>query len=140
MSDVQDLQFPPGLHSDFHNGYDAVFTNAALHWCKRNPRGVLESVKRILKPGGRFVGEMGGFMNCVGEFYVGITHDIIILIMFSKGVRSAIHATLKRRGYDPVPLDPWYFPSAEEYKSVSLRSKNLLLFFGSDPIVLLFRD
>jgi SAM-dependent methyltransferase len=46
--------------------FDAVFTNAALHWCKDNPKGVLESVKKVLKKGGRFTGEMGGFMNCVG--------------------------------------------------------------------------
>ena len=29
---------------------------------------------------------------------------------------------LKRRGYNPADLDPWYFPSAEEYKSVSALS------------------
>jgi SAM-dependent methyltransferase len=46
--------------------FTAVFTNAALHWCKRNPAGVVRSAKELLKPGGRFVGEFGGYLNCVG--------------------------------------------------------------------------
>lgn len=54
--------------------FDAVFTNAALHWCKKDPSGVLESAKRVLKKGGRFVGEMGGFMNCVGK----LTSDVFV--------------------------------------------------------------
>jgi SAM-dependent methyltransferase len=47
--------------------FEAVFSNASLHWCKQNPAGVLESAKRVLKYGGNFVGEMGGFMNCIGK-------------------------------------------------------------------------
>ena len=35
------------------------------------------------------------------------------------GVRSALHAALSKRGYEPKQLDPWYFPSVEEYSSVS---------------------
>lgn len=50
------------------HGFDlAVFTNATLHWCKRDPSGVVHGAKRVLKPGGRFVGEFGGYLNCVGE-------------------------------------------------------------------------
>lgn len=66
---VADIQTPADLPEALlasANQFDAVFSNAALHWCKRDPMGVLLSVKRMLKPGGRFVGEMGGFMNCVG--------------------------------------------------------------------------
>jgi ubiquinone/menaquinone biosynthesis C-methylase UbiE len=66
VSDVQDLVFP-SLWSADHQTFDAVFTNAALHWCARNPRGVLASAARVLRPNGRFVGEMGGFANCVGQ-------------------------------------------------------------------------
>lgn len=67
ISDVQHLSIPES--SSWIDGvtFDAVFSNACLHWCKQNPAGVLESVKRVLKPGGRFVGEMGGFMSCVGK-------------------------------------------------------------------------
>ena len=67
MSDVQSLQFPSNFEEGLRDRYDAVFTNAALHWCKRDPSGVVKNAKEILKPGGRFVGEMGGFLNCVGE-------------------------------------------------------------------------
>jgi hypothetical protein len=35
------------------------------------------------------------------------------------GVRSAIWQALKKRGVDPKPLDPWYFPRVEEYTKVS---------------------
>ena len=34
------------------------------------------------------------------------------------GVRAAIHQVLRARGIDPVPLDPWYFPTAEQYSNV----------------------
>lgn len=63
ISDLQNIQIPPELESSF----DAVFSNAVLHWCKQNPRGVLDGAKRLLKVGGRFVCEMGGFMNCIGK-------------------------------------------------------------------------
>jgi SAM-dependent methyltransferase len=66
VSDIQDLQLPERFSKSSFK-FDAVFSNAALHWCKRNPAGVLESVKRVLKQGGRFVGEMGGFMCCIGK-------------------------------------------------------------------------
>ncbi|KAF7365488.1 Methyltranfer-dom domain-containing protein [Mycena venus] len=94
VSDIQALDIPM---SGFNNNdpefkFDAAFSNATFHWCKRDPAGVLESVKKILKPGGRLVVEMGGAMNCIG-------------------LRSALHRALKFRGYDPVALDPWFFPS-----------------------------
>ena len=42
--------------------FDAVFSNAALHWV-RNQDAMLSEVHRVLKPGGRFVAEMGGHGN-----------------------------------------------------------------------------
>ncbi|KAI0078236.1 S-adenosyl-L-methionine-dependent methyltransferase [Panus rudis PR-1116 ss-1] len=82
------------------HAFDAVFSNAAFHWCKRDPRGVLANAKALLKKdGGRFVAEMGGYLNVVG-------------------VRSALHEVLRKRGFDPVKLDPWYFPSDEEYREL----------------------
>ncbi|KAH8077023.1 S-adenosyl-L-methionine-dependent methyltransferase [Cristinia sonorae] len=99
VSDIQAIRFPEDFPPDLRTGFDAVFSNAALHWCKTNPKGVIESAKTILKPGGRFVAEMGGFMNCVG-------------------VRSAIHTVLTRRGYDGRQRDPWYFPSVEGYRQL----------------------
>lgn len=67
VSDAQTLQLPEEIKKKIGNGFDAVFSNATLHWCKRDPIGVLKGVKKVLKPGGRFVAEMGGFMNCIGE-------------------------------------------------------------------------
>lgn len=85
-----------GAALPFDAEFDAVFSNAALHWMK-DADAVAAGVFRSLKPGGRFVGEMGGAGNVAA-------------------VRDALHADLSARGIDPVPLDPWYFPSPEEYR------------------------
>ncbi len=61
-----DIQSYMPASEDAH-AYDAVFSNAVLHWCKRNPGGVLEAAKALLKPGGRFAVEFGGHMNMIGE-------------------------------------------------------------------------
>src|SRR5215472_8664657 len=42
--------------------FDAVFSNAALHWV-RGQDEMMAEVHRVLKSGGRFVGEMGGHGN-----------------------------------------------------------------------------
>ncbi|RYX81576.1 class I SAM-dependent methyltransferase [bacterium] len=47
---------------DLGTGYDAVFTNATMHWVPDHI-AVAKSVYRALKPGGRFVGEFGGRGN-----------------------------------------------------------------------------
>lgn len=47
---------------DLGTDFDAVFTNATLHWVPDHA-AVARSVFRALKPGGRFVGEFGGFGN-----------------------------------------------------------------------------
>jgi trans-aconitate methyltransferase len=79
----------------FDGEFDAVFSNAALHWMLQ-PDRVIEGVWRALKPGGRFVGEMGGD-GCI------------------RTIAAAIHAELARRGIDADRVNPWYFPTAEEY-------------------------
>jgi SAM-dependent methyltransferase len=81
---------------DFHAQFDAVFSNAALHWMKR-PDAVLAGVREALVPGGRFVGEMGG-KGCIAR------------------IQRALCAEIERRGIDPRPLDPWYFPGDDEYR------------------------
>lgn len=81
--------------------FDAVFSNAALHWMKR-PGAVLEGVAHCLRPGGRFVGEFGGKGN---------VHTI----------RTALHTGLRHRGIDPWSVDPWYYPSPEEYSALLSR-------------------
>lgn len=46
--------------SEEKEGFDAVFSNAALHWMKRDPAQVVRGVYGLLKSGGRFVGEVCG--------------------------------------------------------------------------------
>ncbi|HLP41206.1 MAG TPA: methyltransferase domain-containing protein, partial [Fibrobacteria bacterium] len=85
-----------GRRLDFDRCFDAVFSNAALHWMK-DPDAVIAGVCRALRPGGRFVAEMGGHL-CVDR------------------IRKALWRALGRRGIDPAAFDPWYFPTAEEYR------------------------
>lgn len=80
----------------FIEAFDAVFSNAALHWMK-NPRAVIDGVRRALHPGGRFVGEFGGHGN------------VAALV-------TALTAALRRFGVDAAARNPWYFPTAEEYR------------------------
>lgn len=92
-----DARVVPGQSLAFEREFDAVFSNAALHWMQP-PEAVLAGVHRALKPGGRFVAEMGGQNN---------TAAILI----------AISAVVARRGLDPSHLSPWYFPSATAYRA-----------------------
>jgi SAM-dependent methyltransferase len=48
---------------DFNEEFDAVFSNAVLHWLKDADR-VIRNVFRALRPGGRFVAECGGHKCC----------------------------------------------------------------------------
>ncbi len=79
----------------FEREFDAVFSNAALHWMRESDR-VIRGVARALRPGGRFVGEFGG-QGCVAK------------------ILAAVEMALARRGIDAARLNPWYFPSVEEY-------------------------
>jgi len=65
----------------FDGRFDAVFSNAALHWMP-DQRAVADGVFRALKPGGRYVGECGGHMNIAA-------------------IRTALRAVLERHGFDP---------------------------------------
>ncbi len=82
---------------DFEAAFDAVFSNAALHWMGARMDAVLAGVYRALVPGGRFVGEMGGFGNIAA-------------------ILTAILAVLDRRGIDARPHLPWTFPTAEAWR------------------------
>jgi trans-aconitate methyltransferase len=93
-----DARVMSGEALSFEQEFDAVFSNAALHWMKR-AGDVAEGVRRALRPGGRFVAEMGGG-DCVGT------------------IRRAVHECLRRRGIDPWQHDPWCFPSDDEYRQV----------------------
>lgn len=87
-----------GQWLSFKPYFDAVFTNAALHWMKQ-PERVVAGVSYALKPGGRFVGELGGKGNV-------------------DAIRAALHAALCRRAVDAESVDPWYYPSPAEYSTL----------------------
>lgn len=77
------------------NSFHAAFSNAALHWVQE-PDKALDSIRRSLKPGGRFVAEMGARGNV-------------------RTIRKALHEELSRLGYEPKERDPWFFPDPEDY-------------------------
>ncbi|MDJ0700059.1 MAG: methyltransferase domain-containing protein [Woeseiaceae bacterium] len=80
----------------FSDEFDAVFSNAALHWMS-DPQGVIGGVWRALRPGGRFVGELGGYGN---------VSEII----------AAIESAISSRGL--AVACPWFFPRTEEYRQL----------------------
>jgi trans-aconitate 2-methyltransferase len=79
--------------------FDAVFSNAVLHWVKP-PEKAVERIAAALKPGGRFVAEFGGKGNVAAIL---------------AGVNRAVSAVL---GRDAGDVNPWYFPSVGEYTSM----------------------
>jgi SAM-dependent methyltransferase len=90
-----DARVMDGQALDFVGEFDAVFSNAALHWML-DPAAVARGVFRALRPGGRFVGEQGGAGN------------IAML-------RGALREVLVERGYPVPPEDPQWYASPEEF-------------------------
>ena len=82
------LPYPDGA-------YDAVFSNAALHWV-RGQEAMLAEVHRVLRRGGRFVAEMGGHGNIAA-------------------IRVALIAVLARYGHGEHENEVNYYPTAEAY-------------------------
>jgi trans-aconitate methyltransferase len=93
-----DARVGDGARLEFSYEFDAVFSNAALHWMKRDPDAVVACVARALRPGGRFAGEMGGH-GCVAAITV------------------ALFAVLERHGLQDNLETPWYFPTVTDYRS-----------------------
>ncbi len=79
----------------FHGEFDAVFSNAALHWV-RDQDAMLGGVSRALKPGGRFVAEMGGHGNIAA-------------------ITVALAAVLERYGCGKLQNGVNYYPTPERY-------------------------
>lgn len=90
------------VHLPYENEFDAVFSNAALHWVKAAEQA-LENIYTSLKQGGRFVAEFGGEDNV-------------------QKITSAIMSQTKKAGY-PMEEDefPWYFPSIAAYTTIMER-------------------
>lgn len=90
-----DVRVMDGEALTFDAEFDAVFSNAALHWM-RNPAAVVVGVRRALKPGGRFVAEFGGKGNVAA-------------------IVTAMLAVADIYGLDERHAMPWYFPTVVEY-------------------------
>ncbi len=81
----------------FNDEFDAVFSNAALHWMT-DYNSVLKGVHSALKPDGRFVGEFGGIGN---------------IASITTGIES-VYQKIPELG---IYQSPWFFPSVDEYKN-----------------------
>lgn len=79
--------------------FDAIFSNAALHWM-RDAEKVVEAMGLALRPGGRIVVEFGGEDN-IGQLLEAMTE------VFST-----------EYGISFSDRNPWYFPSIGEYSSL----------------------
>jgi SAM-dependent methyltransferase len=91
-----DVRLMDGEALTFDAEFDAVFSNAALHWMTR-PERVIAGVARALKAKGRFVAEFGGHGNVAA-------------------ITTALHAMAVRHGKDTRLAHPWFFPSVEIYR------------------------
>ena len=89
-ADVRDLPFD--------SEFDAVFSNAVLHWV-REPLAAARSMRKALKPGGRLVAEFGG-------------HGNVAAIM------TALRAAAKIHGGDEALAAPWFYPTPAEYSAI----------------------
>lgn len=95
-----------GLHVELHSAdslpyqqeFDAVFSNAALHWlpAEKHP-AVLAGVHRALRPGGRFVAEMGGQGNIAA-------------------IRTALSAVLDDYGVNTESAAASFYPALAVYR------------------------
>ena len=78
--------------------FDAVFSNATLHWIKE-PERVIAGIRNALRPCGRFVAEFGGRGN---------TGELI----------KAVQRSWQKLGITGPAPHPWYYPSIPEYASL----------------------
>jgi trans-aconitate methyltransferase len=80
----------------FQEQFDAVFSNAALHWMP-DAEAVISAVHRSLKSQGRFVAEMGGMGNIAA-------------------IRTALQAVLAQFGIDAEEVAASFYPSPAHYQ------------------------
>lgn len=81
------------------NEFDAVFSNASLHWVA-DQENAIAGIARSLKPAGRFVFEMGGLGNI-------------------RTIWTSVMQALRELGIEnPEQLSPWHFPSIGEYAAL----------------------
>ncbi len=82
----------------YDNMFDALFSNAMLHWVK-DARGAVQNIAKVLKNGGKFICEFGGEGNA---------YHLV----------SAMEEVFANHPEFGVFNNPWYFPSVEEYRAL----------------------
>ncbi|PYU30329.1 MAG: SAM-dependent methyltransferase [Acidobacteria bacterium] len=105
-----DARVMAGEALQFRDEFDAVFSNAALHWMLP-PEEVIAGVWHALRHGGRFVAEMGGHGNV-------------------EMIQAALVDALDRRGINGESFVPWFFPTIEDY-SARLRKAGFVVSYIS---------
>lgn len=85
-----DARLADAEHFHIDEIFDAVISNAALHWMP-DQYGVIRGVWRALKPGGRFAAECGG-EGCI------------------RIIREGMKIALIKRGLDYKERNPWKYP------------------------------
>jgi SAM-dependent methyltransferase len=98
---VMNAEFLP-----FDSEFDAVFSNAVLHWV-HDHGAMLAGVYRALKPGGRFIAEMGGHGNVAA-------------------IRVALAGVFRQWNLDAFALDRSFFPTDTQYRT-SLESAGFIV-------------
>ena len=94
-----DLRVMSAADFDFDAPFDAVFSNAVLHWVLEK-EAAIDCIAKALRPGGRLVLEMGGKGN-------------------NEGILVPTRKLLSRHGYyRNAASQPWYFPSLAEYTTL----------------------
>ena len=83
---------------EFAEPFDAVFSNATLHWIKEPERAVA-GIAKALRPEGRFVAEFGGKGNIAG-------------------LMAGTERAWRKLGFPGAPPSLWYYPSVGEYASL----------------------
>jgi trans-aconitate 2-methyltransferase len=97
------FQVADGIDFYFTEPFDAIFSNAALHWMKP-PEAVVNCMWQALKPNGRLIVEFGGKGNV-------------------EKIIQAIYTVIQENGDELKPqLNPWYFPSISEYSTMLEKS------------------
>jgi len=91
-----EFQVADALDFEPHERFDAVFTNATLHWIEE-PVRLTVRMYQMLKVGGRFVGEFGGNGNL-------------------QRLLAALTAAVGAADLSLRPINSWYFPSEQEYR------------------------
>lgn len=83
----------------YREEFDAVFSNAVLHWV-READAAASAIAQALKPGGRFVAEFGGHGN-------------------TKALLDSVYRSMEALGIrEPEKRNPWFYPTIGEYAAL----------------------